>query len=58
MADQTIASVAATQTAPAQVAAKAPEDSTKPVEPAKTEAETIGTTAPSVGAGTKVNYYA
>jgi hypothetical protein len=59
MADQTITPVAAAQTAPATTAVKAPEASTKPAEATKTEASgTIGTTAPSVGAGTKVNYYA
>jgi len=59
MSDQTIAPVAVAQTAPTPAAVKAPEASTKPAEPAKAEASgTIGTTTPSVGAGTKVNYSA
>ncbi len=56
MAEQTIAPVSAAQTTP--TAAKAPEAAPK-AEPPKAEAVgTVGTTAPSVDAGTKVNYYA
>lgn len=58
MADQTIAPVATPQAASAPVAAKAPEAAPK-AEPPKPEASgTMGATAPNVGTGTKVNYYA
>lgn len=62
MSDQTIAPVATPQAASAPAAAKesakAPEATPK-AEPPKTEAVgTVGTTAPNVGTGTKVNYYA
>lgn len=57
MAEQTIAPVATPQAATATIAAKAPEAAK--AEPPKTEAaSTSGTTAPTVGAGAKVNYYA
>lgn len=56
MAEQTIAPVATTPTATAPAATKAPEP---PKAEVKTEkASTVGTTAPNVGTGTKVNYYA
>lgn len=61
MAEQTIAPVATTPTATAPIAAKAPEaaKAEPKAEPPKAEAVgTVGTTAPNVGAGTKVNYYA
>lgn len=57
MADQTIAPVATPQAASAPAATKAPETTPK-AEPKTEAAGTVGTTAPNVETGTKVNYYA
>lgn len=57
MAEQTVAPVTTPQATIAPAAAKASE--AVKAEPPKTEAvSTVGTTAPNIGTGAKVNYYA